>query len=787
MTKPLISIPPTLKQLEALTPQERERFDQLIALLHPSGVCINVMLSNQPWDVRPLFLDRGIVWIYRVSQEVTDSQASDLLRAYATASNGVIDKDTTFGKVTDRNQIWVRRRYYQATLLDDVRAGKFPDSLRGAAVLQELMAKISQLHSRGEVHGHVWLGNLAWIDSELKILDPVLGTYPRPVRADLADLSPEVARGSSDMSSDVYGVVTVALHLFGETMPSGIRAQLESILSLPPARRPRLVEVAPMILPETHAPATAVQQPPSAGGSGGKVIGMTRPPASRPSVVADTTNAKPSSDPEFISSEHLGTPAASPDLMARFSTFVRQNQILSGVGALILLTAALRYGAPATYFRIARILPFVDRQVDPQLESDWMSGDRSRMRDVARQAVVDRRPSAENAIVMAALSAAKATNFDANVIRVAYDERWADDLRERDRQSALALAVRQVYPEALAYLSPIESLHPGVILAVTGQMDFVDPSKQMSVVQTEQLASLPSPLGDLFSALSKIGLKTLDQPGALAACHIATGATSPGVIEAYFGAKPELSEVFPRLAALMVIIDQSRELGDSAATVLKDGGGPVGQALAWFEGEDLSQWSDLSGASRLSLLLGKLPRKTLTLEQYADLLLYPLPAVRGEALKALVRQYLTEKSAPMLSVIASDQSRLTRKQVVALVAALHLRTDSAGSFVSVWFQTAPDPLTVLRLLNARAAFEVPDTFNLEAARYLRKLDWQGSFEDLKILAAHPEPLARSLAYGKLSVSIAGEAELLKNRLKVETDPTLKETLQRRLGSGEIGR
>jgi hypothetical protein len=52
-----------LKTPESLSAEERVRIDEVVKMLRPHGVFVNVCLGRQPWDLRPLYLDRGIVRI----------------------------------------------------------------------------------------------------------------------------------------------------------------------------------------------------------------------------------------------------------------------------------------------------------------------------------------------------------------------------------------------------------------------------------------------------------------------------------------------------------------------------------------------------------------------------------------------------------------------------------------------------------------------------------------------------------------------------------------------------
>ena len=84
------------------------------------------------------------------------------------------------------------------------------------------------------------------------------------------------------------------------------------------------------------------------------------------------------------------------------------------------------------------------------------------------------------------------------------------------------------------------------------------------------------------------------------------------------------------------------------------------------------------------------------------------------------------------------------------------------------------------LLLSRGNLDGEDLFNLEAARYLKKGDWNASLDILRALSKHPESLVRSLAYSRLHADQVTELAILKDALKSEKDPGLRGVLEQRL-------
>ena len=139
------------------------------------------------------------------------------------------------------------------------------------------------------------------------------------------------------------------------------------------------------------------------------------------------------------------------------------------------------------------------------------------------------------------------------------------------------------------------------------------------------------------------------------------------------------------------------------------------------------------------------------------------------------------ESDQLLLVLGGEQNRLSREQTIALLSALNLDVTKRAPYVEILFQLKPSPDMILLVLLARSDKDSTDHFNLEAARYLRKNgEWKATTEMLQILAHHPEPLARSLAYARLSTRDPAQKKILQQRLSEEGDKGLGHRIMEKL-------
>jgi hypothetical protein len=120
--------------------------------------------------------------------------------------------------------------------------------------------------------------------------------------------------------------------------------------------------------------------------------------------------------------------------------------------------------------------------------------------------------------------------------------------------------------------------------------------------------------------------------------------------------------------------------------------------------------------------------------------------------------------------------------VIALISALQLAPEARTPYITAWFELNPPADTVLLLLLARASADGNDLFNLEATRYLKRSEFKANLDTLKLLAVHPEPLARVLAYNNLDPSDQAQRSLLLERKLHEKEPACLTVLEGRLSA-----
>jgi hypothetical protein len=174
----------------------------------------------------------------------------------------------------------------------------------------------------------------------------------------------------------------------------------------------------------------------------------------------------------------------------------------------------------------------------------------------------------------------------------------------------------------------------------------------------------------------------------------------------------------------------------------------------------------------------------LSYTQWSDLLSSPLLGVRQKAASFLKRQLddLGYDESGLLEVLRAGKSSLNREQVIALLSLLRVDAKSRLPFISAWLQMKPPADFVVLALVARSHVSDKDALNVEAARYVREKNWKVSLDVLTLLARHPEPLARMVAYAKLSPTDSRMRKLLQKRVQVEDNGSCKKFLETKLSS-----
>ena len=134
-----------------------------------------------------------------------------------------------------------------------------------------------------------------------------------------------------------------------------------------------------------------------------------------------------------------------------------------------------------------------------------------------------------------------------------------------------------IYPDAVKTLPPLNTLHAGVILAIAGQSQAKNPSKQLGEIGIERLESLPNPVGILFAQLKASGTKTLAAPEAIALAGIVSGNPPAQTLEAYIGTDSALPVSLARIAIALPLLSANETTATQLLAILRDRGGEIGQ------------------------------------------------------------------------------------------------------------------------------------------------------------------------------------------------------------------
>ncbi len=733
---------------DELSDDQRSVLDSYRTSLPEGVVCVNVVLGAESWDVRPLILRGKQVCICRTSQELPEAQC----KALAAELQGFSVIRSCPGEVlraSGAKRFFLIRPYVTSTLSDQMDSGEIQSGQHNQWLVEKLFALLREMQSCSLIHGHICPSNLAMTNGSLVLLDPLMGAINNTQGSLLA---PELSPGQEvPWSADLFGLGVTLQALLGGSM-SAEQEQITRRLLLPSARqRPSLEQAQEAFL--------------VAGG---------------PSM------------PSQKRSDRVIKRISEDATKSGGSTGDRKPKVPSSRGPLstmLWLAAACGFAAlsikvffPEIYANVSSRLSLFESQVDPTLAADWSSGDRARMTAVARRAILNQDEAAAAVIVDSIMAGGNPPNTTPRLMRVALNDLWRNELTANDVGAVLRLTVAPLFKEGLDSVPPLASLHPGVILAVAGEMPPNDPAPQLKLLPLSTFSKLPDPFGAAFKQLGDLGVSSAGAPESVALAAITSGMASSRAFDAFMGSDASPKTAIARLTILMPIVS-----GNDAATAqlvasIRDRGGDLGQVLGWFDIEDLAKWSGLTGTQKLTLVLNRLPEGELSQPQYADLMTFPLPGVREQAAVELKKRFFRETDGNLLLTLSGPGNRLTREQTIALVSALSLPPAKRTPFVAAWFGLKPAPDTVLLILLARSGYDSSDTFNLEAARYLRRTQWSATTEMLQLLAQHPEPLARTLAYAKLDPKIDGQKKILQERISAEKDKGLLKMVMGKLSA-----
>ena len=394
-------------------------------------------------------------------------------------------------------------------------------------------------------------------------------------------------------------------------------------------------------------------------------------------------------------------------------------------------------------------------QADTGYSSDeqelaWFSKRPSLMIPVAERALSSYEPDAfaEMLVVSSIMKGeANVAGVNQELLKVAFDSRWEQSLTPEDRRVALALALTGLLREKTPTdLQPIQSTHPGVVLAIasTGGSRV---STFLSRVPAQMLTTLPKPLGTAFAVLTDghDDMNCGDEAIRSLAHFVSRGWSSTDELYTFLGTDTQtrlkaLTEVFKLDAAksaelLALLLEHPNKSLDT-------------ELVSWARTWKLAEWSELSDYSKLQLLSGVIPAQSVKVEDVAKLFAHPSPNIRAAAMKQAVDSiaFGHPAAADILNYLASKPELLTPRQTVILAQLLEAPKKVEVSDVRQWLDSNPPVDLVAFLLVGSAYADNSSSLDFELARYMKSKNWQPDAAALKVLVRHPEKLVRMYAY-----------------------------------------
>lgn len=439
-------------------------------------------------------------------------------------------------------------------------------------------------------------------------------------------------------------------------------------------------------------------------------------------------------------------------------------------------------GAVAIFFSENTYLSFTGVRIEKydDLYRDWLSGIPSQVERVALLAGVQGDENAQRVILNSREEAPTRlkSQFLLEPLKIAAHAGWYEEFSSEERRILFALALAPILKERIGELPSLTALHYGVALALLGGLpESQSPLRLYQLIEPKK-QDLPYPYGGAvskFSAFSQLQGASLFRLLIL----MRTTEVTRGSLENYIPMTLVEDEIRMRIELLLPDLSSSNK-GVLWSYLLDHPG--ARRSIGWFMSDSLADWSEMPPERLLDISYISEDFSDLSAPQLGDLLVAPfLDEKRREA---LVEQILARMGVPALSDffrVLSGSTDLTRDQVVTLLSGLMIDSDSRYAFMSKWFETNPEPQSIISLLVACSDVDGFDYFSLPASQYLRdKKGWMINSQQLERLTRHVETLARGLAYTRADINDPIQRKLLRGRYEEEQSTGLKKILRMKL-------
>jgi hypothetical protein len=413
---------------------------------------------------------------------------------------------------------------------------------------------------------------------------------------------------------------------------------------------------------------------------------------------------------------------------------------------------------------------------------DWDKADSEKRGNIVRRALQSPR-GPELMLLKKIASEPDSKQFpQISLLRLGFDDRWFNETSDDDRRMIVLLALGELLPPEARAIPPLEGRHPGVQFALASSVSLDHSGDLFQRISLENLEKLPDPIGSCIKLMRQLGIRTLSEMAPRAYAHLVVGSITTKALEEYFSKVRDPALVRQLLGFLIPFLRADSPEAGYVEEYLNLRGSDFDDTYRWFNSEPIAQWSSAPAMIRLSLLVPHLPEAPITPEQLIDLLQFPDQTVRSHARDRLSGNIVPQRYKTLLLVLASDENKLTRSQAIFLLSALQVSDEEAFTFLSKWFRGEPDPDSVFLALLSQSRAQRSTPFDIEAARYLISRPWSASTAELAELARHPEPLARALAYSKLTMNTPEERAILQERFRSEDSESLKEQLRSKMNN-----
>ncbi len=805
---------------DSLTVEQRNACNRAMRLSAKSGVLVSAMLGEGAWDLRPMFLDQGDLFIVRLSDPGLSMRPDkffalrDLLHHVSSTTTALL---ASISAGEANGQVWVCRRFFSQTLQNNSFSDGGGSALHPLQAVQRLVWLVYALHQGGVIHGHLHAGNTALDQDRAIVFDFGFYAHSLSLKPDVNGALELCDGASLDYSADVYGLGVLIRTIMANRLSEQHSALVERMLHVDPKLRPGMNEVAEFFKPESASILGTRGQGVRASSRAGKLIappasvpeGLPEPPVPTPSAplpapipprVAEKAAphiVQPLSVLSQAAPPQAVLPPVAPALPLAAQTksaeappeakTVEENLAISipkhwikrssvgflaaiVIGAAIYLVSGVKLGSSVPY------------------AAYWASNVPSRMYDVAKNAIDD--PSGEAALVIIgdAIRGVEHKSVDTAFLRMVFQGEWEESLNRADRELALRLGLMKVSPSDTKQLNFSANSHPALALIIAGTKDVRAAEEELSQMPLSRLADLPSPIGPMFLGLSQLGISVMSDPTARGLAHLVSGDTSIHMVELFFdspSASQEISSALQqrKLAILLPLLNQDSQFTDSVYEYIRTSGSILALRVQWFETDPFKIWKDTARSQILAIIAGVSSPKPLRFDEYSDLLSFPSKQVRKEAAANLAAK-LRRRLDRFLDFVAVGEHQLTRDQVMKLMLVLRYQGDTSHLVVDELIKTQPQPHDMVMLLIVGTDAEGLDALNATIESYLSNLRWDATVDEMRRLTLHRDKLARTLAYARLDSRDPQHVSVLREAAQREQDMATRAYVQQKITSGQ---